>query len=265
MDTDLTRTDEKDLELYLAQADLTVAGAENLQPGDIGMPPRLRISQDNRPIMVGDDKVEAGSIVNTLTGEVFPDSVEIVPVMFLPRTRVCWPETFSADNQPLCASDDGEYPAASTDARALLEPHSGLCTACEDARFNDDGTPPRCKLQRNFLVWLVEQKEPAILTFQSTALAAARKLTMLARTQGLQKTICFTTQSVVDNRGNWRVPVFVKGRKLALEELTGLVEVREELRNLVVSADLVQDEPSEDETSTDAPSDVVKGERKIPF
>lgn len=263
MSTDLTVQKEQELEAYLAQADLAVAGTENLQPGDIGMPPRLRISQDNRPIMVGDNKAPAGSIVNTLTGEIFKDSVEIVPVMFLPRTRVCWPDIFSADNQPFCASDDGEYPAPASDARALLELRPGPCATCQDARFSDEGTPPRCKLQRNFLVWLVEQKEPAILTFQSTALSAARKLTMLARTQGLQKTITFTTQSVVDNRGNWRIPTFVKGRKLLLEELAALVEVRDELRNLVISADMVQDEPVEVED--EAPSDVVKGESKIPF
>lgn len=265
MDTDLTVQKEQELKAYLAQANLAVAGTENLQPGDIGMPPRLRISQDNRPIMVGDNKAPAGSIVNTLTGEIFKESVEIVPVMFLPRTRVCWPDVFSADNQPLCASDDGEYPATANDARALLDLRSGPCTTCQDARFSDESTPPRCKLQRNFLVWLVEQKEPAVLTFQSTALTAARELTMLGRMQGLRKTICFTTQSVVDNRGNWRVPVFCKGRKLLLEELATLVKVREELRNLVISADLVQDEPSEDETSTDAPADVVKGEIDIPF
>ena len=38
-DTALTAVDLEELELMIANADLDVAGEENLQPGDIGMPP----------------------------------------------------------------------------------------------------------------------------------------------------------------------------------------------------------------------------------
>jgi hypothetical protein len=239
-------TDEKALTVQeqhaiLAEMDLGIAGEENLQRGDIGMPPRLRISQRNRPIKVGDGEAPAGSIVNTLTGEVFEQGLEIVPLVFLPRTRVLWPEVFSADNSPECASDDGEYPAASSDVRALIQARPGPCTGCELGRFGEDGTPPRCKMQRNFLVWLVEQSEPAILTMQSTALAPARQFTTLAKTQGLRKSIRFATRNVESDQGNWHVPAFSKGRKLILDEVVALAEARDELRNLVITADVAEE------------------------
>ena len=48
VETALVERTNEELELMLAGADLSVAGEENLREGDIGMPPRLRISQPNR-------------------------------------------------------------------------------------------------------------------------------------------------------------------------------------------------------------------------
>lgn len=215
-----------------------VAGEENLEQGDIGMPPRLRISQPNRPIKIGNESVPAGHIVNSVTNEVYPEGMEIVPLVFLPKTRVRWPDSFSADNDPLCASDDGKMPSVSSDMRKLLDPRRGPCATCPDAQFSEDGTPPACKVQRNFLAWLVESAEPAILTMQSTALSSARALTTLAKTQGVTKSIMLITQKQEDRRGMWYIPATARGRKLESHELLAVLEARNELQNLVITADV---------------------------
>lgn len=248
----LTVTEEKSLLAQLDGLDLEPAGQENLEAGDTGMPPRLRISQRNRPVEIGDGEAAPGSIVNTLTGEVY-DFVEIVPIVFLPRTRVMWPETFSADNAPMCLSDDGRDPSHASDIRKMTNPQAGPCEECPWSKF-DDNNPPRCKMQRNFLVWLVEQEEAAIITMQSTALKSARQLTALARTQGLKRSIVFSTREVKSDLGRWHVPAFTKGRRLTIEEILLLVEVRDGLKNLVVVAD-TSPEMRENEEPVQSPDD----------
>lgn len=232
--------EEKALQAFLDQHQLGVAGEENLRQGDLAMPPRLQISQQNRPIEFGDVQVDPGSIVNSLTGQVYPNGVNIVPLVFLPRTRVMWPQTFSTSNDPMCVSDDGDKPLGPDSGRVMTNPQQGPCAECQYSRFNDDGTPPPCKLQRNFLVMVVEDDamEPAILTMQSTALASAKQLTSLAKTQGVAKTIRFVAQEMRGDSGQWYVPAFAKGRKLELSELVAIVESRDDLKNLVVTADL---------------------------
>jgi hypothetical protein len=230
---------EQEAQTALAQLDpaaLMPAGIERLENGDTGMPPRLRISQPNRPIKIGDEKIEPGLIVNTLTGQTWTD-LDVVVLVFLDKTRVMWPVNFDTNNDPECLSNDGKVPAQPLDMRPMTNPQTGPCDECPWAQFGEDA-PPRCKKQRNFLVWLVEQKEPAILTMQSTALKSARHLTTLARTKGLRSSVIFTTTSVEDNRGSWVIPAFTAGRRLTASEILELVEVRGELQNLVVGADV---------------------------
>lgn len=231
----LTVAEEQALAL-LDPADLLPAGMDNLEHGDTGMPPRLRISQANRPIMIGDESAPAGSIVNTVTGETF-DRIEIVPLVFLPPSRVMWPANFSADNDPRCLSDDGKFPFTGNGGRLVTDQQSGPCEVCPWTRFGDD-TPPQCKRQRNFLVLILDSMEPAILTMQSTALKAARNLTTLARTQGLRKSVVFVTRLEKSDKGQWHVPAFVKGRKLTTTELLAIVEAKGEFANLVIQADI---------------------------
>lgn len=266
--TALATRDEQALLAQLESMDLSVAGEENLQPGDIGMPPRLRISQPNRPIEIEDGEAPAGSIVNTLTNEVV-EGLDIVTLVFLPRTRVLWPEDFAATNDPECVSDDGLEPAQSSDVRKLTNPRTGLCATCPMSQFSDDA-PPRCKLQRNFLVMILDEDgepEPAILALQSTALKSARQLTTLAKTQGLSKSVRFTTSRVKDERGSWFVPMFSKGRKLKASEILALVEARDELRNLIITADVAEEMRENGTADHSGPSEPapVMYEDEIPF
>lgn len=235
MANELTIYDEKELQLLNSLGDeLRVGGEENLDPGDIGMPPRLRISQPNRPIEVAGEETAPGVIVNTITGEYW-SQVSIVPIMFLQKTRVMWPTEYNADNSPECLSDDGKHPTINGN-RDVTNPQPGPCETCPMSQFVE-GTKPRCQLQRNFLVWLVESNEPAILTMQSTGLKEARKLTSLAKMQGLKKSIILSTLKVKDDRGSWFVPVFSRGEQLPVSTILELVNAKSELENLVVQAD----------------------------
>jgi len=241
--------------------DLSVAGEENLKTGDVGMPPRLRISSQNKPI----EGTSPGDIVNTLTGAIY-DKVEFVPMVFLPTTRVMWPPNFDAGNIPLCVSDDGEYPLQDT-TRATL-PLLGPCSTCEFSQFGEDGTPPACKNQRNFLVLaLVEDREPAIITLQSTGIAAAKQLTALAKMAGLRKSIIMATRLVSGDKGTWWMPVFVIGRKLAAGEIMTAVDFRDELKNLVITADLVDTNGATPASGDDGPAPVLYDDEldEVPF
>ena len=160
-------------------------------------------------------------------------------MIFLPTTRVLWPQQFSADNQPVCVSDDGEMPLQ--DSERATQPQVIRCAECNYAQFGGDGTPPQCKAQRNFLVLCLPDYEPAILTMQSTAIGAAKQLTSLAKMCGLRKSIAMAARRVQDNRGSWFVPVFVVGRKLDDGEILVAVDFRNDLRNLVITADVVQE------------------------
>ncbi len=223
----------------LDSLDMRVGGEENLEKGDVGMPPRLRISQPNRPIEMSGEAVEAGRIVNTLTGEMF-ESLEIVPIVFLPRTRVMWPLKYGADNAPMCVSDDGNFPSSDRD---VSDPQSGPCNICQMAQFVN-GDKPRCAMQRNFLVWLVNEQEAAILTMQSTAIKQARHLTSLAKMYGIRKSIIVDSVLVKDSRGSWYIPVFSAGKKLAIRDIVQIAEAKSDLLNLVISAD-VDDAPND--------------------
>lgn len=214
----------------LAGVDFGIAGEENLEDGDVGMPPRLRISQPNRPIRVGDEEVTPGNILNSLTGQMW-ERIEFVPVMFLSRTRVMWPEKFDAESEPLCVSDDGDVPSRGT------EPMPGPCATCPMAQFVD-GARPRCAVQRNFIVWIVETGEPVILTMQSTAIASAKQLTALAKGSGIKRSITMATTKLRDSRGSWYVPVFMRGAALPASLILEIAAVRDELKNLVVRADV---------------------------
>lgn len=257
--TALALTEEQALAM-LDPMDLMPAGMENLDQGDTGMPPRLRISQANRPITVGDTAAPAGSIVNTVSGEIF-DSIEIVPIVFLSPTRVMWPDKFSSDNDPRCLSDDGHVPFVGNGGRVVTDPQVGPCGSCPWARFGEDA-PPQCKRQRNFLVLLLDSMEPAILTMQSTALKAAKHLTTLARTQGLRKSVTFIAREEKSDKGQWHVPAFVKGRKLTTAELLAVVDAKRELANLIITADveIVSDEPA-----TGAPHQGGDAGEEVPF
>jgi len=242
-ETALTIQEEKALMARLQElGGMGIAGTENLEQGDIGMPPRFRISQQNAPIELGgDEEAPPGTIVNMLTKEVY-QSLEIAVMMYLPTTRVMWPTPYNAGNDPLCISDDNKNPLPPDSPRKMTNRQPGPCATCPFAQFGELGEAPACKKQRNFLVLnLGETPEPAILTLQSTAIAPAKLLTSMSLAQQSKKkqnAILLVTQKIKNDFGQWFIPVFAKGRELTLKEQVEFAEQREDLKNLIITADI---------------------------
>jgi len=217
----------------LNSLDLTPEGVENLKDGDVGMPARLRVSSQNRPMQINDQPVTPGLWVNTLTGHIYEQDLHIVVLMYMLDTRVMWPEKFDSENSPVCKSNNGAMP----DGENATAPLPGPCNTCPMGQFVN-GEKPQCTRQRNFLVWVIETQEPAILTMQSTSLKSARTLTALAQRTGLRKSIFVSTITQSDSRGTWVVPTFIQGDPIVGKEILQLAQLKNELKNLVVSADI---------------------------
>lgn len=233
----LTVYSPDELEL-LKELDLMPAGMENLRPGDTGMPPRLRISSQNQPLEIGGKEIQSGHIANLMTGENWK-TVNVIPLVFLPVTRVMWPATYSADNAAECASNDGRFPREDANLRSA---QPGPCANCPMSQFTN-GAAPRCSEQRNFLVYVVETGEAAILTLQRTGTKSARHLTALARSTGIKRAISMTTTKVSGDKGTWWEPVFSRGEPLPVNDILAIAELRNELKNLTITADIVDEAP----------------------
>lgn len=234
----LTITEEQAL-ARLAQLDLSKPGGyKNVKREDIGRAPRIRISAENRPLTVGEIEIPRGHFANTMTGQDYGPEVEFVFLRFGNDTRVMWPLQYNADNDPLCASDDGITPSVGTPQRPLTSPQSGPCAQCPSAQFGQNGEAPRCKRQRNFLFWLVETQEPVLFTVQSTGLTPAQTLTNLALQAKYQTTIYANTVKMKNARGVWFVAEYRKGRPIKATLSLELYELQKSLATLDIIADL---------------------------
>lgn len=233
----LTELSDAEIEARLAALDMRPGGSDDLTAADLALPPRMRVSQPNRPITLANgEDAPPGTFVNTFTGEVLGTTVETVLLAFLDDTRVMWPLKFSTDNDPECASDDAARPSAPTDFRPLTNPQVGPCASCPFAAWGDEESP-RCKFQRNFLLWLTESEEPAILTVQSTALKPAKTLSTLGVRAKMRQTVYVSAMEMKDDRGNWYVPVYTKGRRLDARTALFLHGEKDALKDIVIRAD----------------------------
>lgn len=131
-------------------------GMESYQPRGMVMPPRLRIGQ---PMSNG---ITEGMFLNEATGE----EIEQLQVVFLTErpSRVL----FDDDGNWLCRSNDGNFPAATTDGVI-----SETCVACQYAKWGDDGTPPQCKEYWNFLAIDLASMKPLMLQVHGVSMRPA--------------------------------------------------------------------------------------------
>jgi hypothetical protein len=285
----LTVTEQKALQEQLETlGPLTVdqGWQDNLRPEDTARPPRLRISQRNRPVKLDDGTpTDAGSIVNVELGVVYPSGLEMFPLRELPNTRVMWPEEYDANNEPLCASDDGLTPTQS-DRRRLTNQQAGPCSqgnkdVCPFALWNEnlqtgDRDAPRCTRQRNFLVVVIEDDslEPVILTMQRTSMKASQKLTTYMRRLNPKapKSIVLTTVERDNGSRQWIEYACSRGRTLDLKEQ---VEIRalqvefetmyQEGRLVVEFDDGLPDNGGNADLNGGAPGENPQDQGNIPF
>lgn len=231
-----TFTEEQAL-AKLDALDLTPGGMEHVDRNtDVARAPRIRISAQNKPLIIAEKEIPVGNIANTMTGQDYGNAVAAVFLRFMSDTRVAWPAQYNADNDPLCASDDGVMPSVATAQRPLTARQDGPCASCPMAEFLN-GEAPRCSRQRNFLIWLTETEEPVLLTIQSSGLKPGKTLTNLAIQCKVKRAIWFTTVKTSNDKGTWFTFAYTNGDKIKPSLSLALHELKQDLATLEIFAD----------------------------
>ncbi len=218
-----------------------VAGAEVLDRSDIVVP-RIRLRQ---PTSKFGSPQNAGQFHNNLT-EQFADSIEAV-VLRVSKGRVMWPEAFSGDNEPECASDDGIMPRA---GNGLSNKQPGPCAACEFAQWSPDGSPPRCSLVYTYLCADRSNDDmPFLIAATRTSAKAAKKLNSLIKLFGIRKSIRIAAELVNGDQGQWYELKFEAGESLAPEEVRRYADMARSLASVEmrVDSEVPDEEPSGDD------------------
>lgn len=235
--TALVQAEQQLQELLAADPNiLDMLGGENLEEGDTGQPPRLKLCQRTTP----DTTAEPGEFFNTLTGETFP-AVEVVPLLPLTATRIEYFRPYTKGEPPYCASDDGQMPRESTERRTLQNPKPGPCASCPSAQWSEENgkrIAPACTRQRNFMVMIRQSGEMAQVTMQKTGTPAARQATALMKSAGIRKSIFFTSNFVPNDSGDYYEPLVTGGGRLPADELLRVIEMRGEVDRLVKSGEI---------------------------
>lgn len=217
-----------------------VAGAEALDRSDIVVP-RIRLRQ---PTSKFGSPQNAGQFHNNLT-EQFADSIEAV-VLRVSKGRVMWPEAFSGDNDPLCASDNGVMPR---DGNGLSDKQPGPCVACQYAQWSPDGTPPRCALVYTYLCADRNNDDmPFLISATRTSVKAAKRWNSLLKLFGIRKSVRITSELVSGNQGQWYELKIEAGKTLTTDEIRRYADMARSLAAVEMSVDT---EPEEEPASDD--------------
>jgi hypothetical protein len=218
---------------------LDMWGGENLEEGDAGQPPRLKLCQRTTP----DTTAEPGQFFNTLTGETF-DAIEVIPLLPLASTRIEYFRPYTKGEAPYCASDDGKMPRETTERRQLQNRKEGPCETCPSAKWGDPETPGGkripsvCVRQRNFMVTIRQSGELAKVTMQKTGTPSARQTTALMIAAGIRKSMFLTSKFVQNDSGDYYEPIVTGGGLLPTAELLRVIELRGEVDRLVKSGEI---------------------------
>ena len=218
---------------------LDMWGGENLEEGDTGQPPRLKLCQRTTP----DTTAEPGQYFNTLTGETF-EAVEVIPLLPLTATRCEYFRPYTKGEPPYCASDDGKMPRESTERRPLQNRKDGPCATCPSAQWSDPEVPggkrvpSLCTRQRNFMLMIRKSGEMATITMQKTGTPSARQTTALMISAGIRKAMFLTSRFVENPSGDYFEPIVTGGGLLPTAELLRVIELRGEVDRLVKSGDI---------------------------
>jgi hypothetical protein len=161
------------------------AGFENLRPEDYQIP-RLQIAQAMSPQLVRSKpeyipNLMVGQYFNTVTGEIYGDSVIVVPVRYS-VSRIQF-----KDKAIDCRSSDG-IEGAKSPLRTVTNPKTGKlekvggCAQCQFAKWGSgkDGKGTDCKEYRNWLL-LDPNGSPISMSFKSSSLVVAKQwITLLS-------------------------------------------------------------------------------------
>ena len=200
--------------------EFVVPGMENVQPGELKVP-LLKLVQGTSRIDGAADHL--GEWHNSVTGE-FETNPELL-IIGIAKGRVMFPATYSADNKPLCGSNDGfapreEYRGA--EIKAVSQDEHGdpvvvsvtIPLACAECPFSQWGenTPPRCKEVATF-AGMQHEGMPALIQVMSTGMKHVSSLKTMIAANGIRKTIRLSSVQEKNETGVYYVPVFLLGGK----------------------------------------------------
>ena len=207
-----------------------VVGADALGPEDMIIP-RVRIRQ---PVSGFGTPQDAGKFHNNIT-EVFSETLEVV-IFKVAVGQGMWPETFSGDSKPLCASDDARTPRF--DDGTVSDPQPGPCADCPYSRWGENGKPPGCSRVYTYLcVDTQNDNMPFFLSAMRTSAAAAKKLNTLAKMQGMTHLISVDKEFRSEDKGQWYELRFKVVRKLEPAELQEYRQMQRMFLNIDVTVD----------------------------
>jgi len=109
------------------------------------------------------DNLADGDLFNTITGEVYGGTVELIPLLFS-KSRIYF-RSLGEGGGILCRSFNA------VDGGVL----SPTCAACPNSQFSGDGKPPVCNIFYNYPAVILPKRELAVLSLKSTGLKAARQ------------------------------------------------------------------------------------------
>lgn len=177
----------------LTDEDRKLFGLDTIDRED-QMLPRVRLAQNTSRI----EKANPGEFHNSLTGIVRKELTFVV--LRVGKGRVMWPENYQAEQDPLCASDDGRKPR---------EEHEGKydalqgCAKCPMSQWAEDHTPPACSLAYNYLCVDTSDGMPFLASLSRTSAKAAKQLNTLFGIHTITHAIKATTEKVTKDQGVW--------------------------------------------------------------
>lgn len=153
-----------------------VMGLENARPEDFQIP-RLQIAQALSPQLLRSKPefipgLMVGQFFNTVTQEVYGDTVQVIPVKFsVSRLRF-------ANNVLECQSKNGIDGGH----------HAPLCSECPLSKWGTgrEGVGTDCKEYRNWLIIDTAQGMPMSLSFKSASLVVSKTWSTLLRTRRMK-------------------------------------------------------------------------------
>jgi hypothetical protein len=220
-DKDLTKINGDRAVIETDADQFVVPGMENVQPSELRIPLLKLVQAQSQP----DGATEhLGEWHNSVTGE-FSSAPEVL-IIGVARGRVMFPAQYSAENKPLCGSDDGANPRQEyigQTIKAISEDENGepivvsvtiprTCVGCPFAVWGQDGKPPRCNEVATF-AGMLQEGLPVLMQIKSTGMKNVPNLKTLIAANGIRKAIRLGSVQEKNETGIYYVPVFLVGGK----------------------------------------------------
>lgn len=156
-----------------------VEGFENMDSNDVTQP-RLMLAQSMTPQRKKDDPkyikgLEEGHFFNSVTNEIYGESVKITPVMFFKQNLLLGP-----------IDDGGGLLCRATDGKNGVGTPGGFCATCPKQAWIDN-KPPECTLYHNYAALVIPESGIVtldclvIVSMKSTNLKLAKDWNSLMR------------------------------------------------------------------------------------